>query len=53
MLHLERRQLLLVYQLELLDEVDEMLEGSVEVRLLAEGDDLFKVLVVDVRVHPE
>ena len=38
--YLEGSQLLLVYQLELLDEVDEVLEGGVEMGLLPQGHDL-------------
>lgn len=53
----ERRRgiacLLLVDELELVDEVVEVLEAGVEVRLLAQGHDLVEVRVVDVGVDAE
>lgn len=50
---LQRRQLPLIDQIELLHEEDEVLERRVQVRLLAEAHHLLEVLVVDVRVHAE
>ena len=50
---LEWCELSALYQVELLDEVDEMFEGGVEVSLLAQLHHLLEVLVVDVCVHPE
>lgn len=49
----QRLQLLLVDEVKFLDEEDEMLEGCVEVGLLAEADDLGEVRVVDVGVDAE
>lgn len=50
---LERSELLLVDQLELVHEEDKVLEGGVEVRLLAEGADLRRVRMVDVSIDTE
>ena len=50
---MEGRELFPVDEVELLDKVDEVLEGGVEVRLFDEEDDLLEVLVVDVGVDAE
>ena len=48
---LEGQQLLLVHERELRDEVVEMFEARVKVRLLPQRDNLVEVRVVDVRIH--
>ena len=50
---LEGSELLFVDEVELVDKVDEVLEGGVEVGLLAQADDGLEVTVVDVGVDPE
>ena len=50
---LQGSHLLLVHQIKLHDEVVEVLEARVQVRLLAQRHNLLKVAVVDVRVHAE
>lgn len=50
---LERCELSLIDEVELLDKEDEVLEAGVEVGLLAQLHDLGEVLVVDVGVHAE
>lgn len=50
---LKRCELSLVDEVELLHEEDEVLEAGVEVGLLAQFNDLWEVLVVDVGVHAE
>lgn len=50
---LQGHQLPAVDEAKLLDEEDEVLEGGVEVCLLAQLHHLREVLVVDVGVHPE
>ena len=42
-----------IYEVELVDEVDEMLEARVEVSLRREKHDVLKVRVVDVCIHSE
>jgi len=42
-----------VHQLKLVDEVNEVLEASVQVGLSTQKHDVLKVSVVNVRVHPE
>ena len=50
---LEGCELLLIDEAELVDKVYEVLEGGVEVGLLAKADDALEVAVVDVGVHAE
>ena len=50
---LERRKFLLFDELKLLNEINEMLEGRVEMRLLLELHDLAEVFVVNVSVDAE
>lgn len=50
---LERRKFLLFDELKLLNEINEMLEGRVEMRLLLKLHDLAEVFVVNVSVDAE
>lgn len=49
----QRRKLPLVDQVKLIDEVDEVLEARVEMRLSLQQHDVLEVRVVDVRIDPE
>lgn len=49
----KRSELLRVHQLELVDEVDEVLEAGIEVRLRREQHDVLEVGMVDVCIHSE
>lgn len=50
---LKRSQLAALYQVELLDKVDKVLKGGVEMGLLTELNHLLEVLVVYVGIHPK
>ena len=47
------RELFSIYEVKLVDEVDEVLEACVEVGLCREEHDVLKVCVVDVSIHSE
>ena len=47
------RKLFGIYEVKLVDEVDEMLEARVEVGLCREEHDVLEVCVVDVSIHSE
>ena len=47
------RELFSIYEVKLVDEVDEVLEACVEVGLCREEHDVLEVCVVDVSIHSE
>ena len=47
------RELFSIYEVKLVDEVDEVLEACVEVGLCREEHDMLEVCVVDVSIHSE
>ena len=50
---MQRREFFLLYELELVDEVDEVFKACVEVGLCGEQHDVLEVGVVDVGVDSE